>query len=190
MHTHISMKTDCLKTNKTKHFLGKGNAWETFGVGERVGVNLKFYLRKIEKTYWLVWKRSIKGDQNCELIPKIHTTSHYTRGHTQLLYSTQGVVNYFRSRAKMGLYMCLVGRVQVKYASLEQIIWPFGGLMWTADRMLPSPALFSMLFPRKINLNLLVQKHIIKCWSNWPPDYINLFLYFTKGKIWLTFLCC
>jgi len=63
------METDCLQTNKTQHYLGKENAWEAGGVGERVGVNLKFNLQKIEKTQLrCLFKGSIKVDQNCELI--------------------------------------------------------------------------------------------------------------------------
>ncbi len=38
-YTHIYMKTDCLQTNKMQHYLGKENAWEAGGVGERVSVN-------------------------------------------------------------------------------------------------------------------------------------------------------
>jgi hypothetical protein len=38
-YTQIYMKTDCLQTNKTHHYLGKENAWEVDGVEERVGIN-------------------------------------------------------------------------------------------------------------------------------------------------------
>ncbi len=37
--THIYMKTKCLQTNKTKHYLGNENAWGAGGVRYRVGVN-------------------------------------------------------------------------------------------------------------------------------------------------------
>jgi hypothetical protein len=33
------MKTDCLQTNKTQHYLGKENALEAGGAGERFGDN-------------------------------------------------------------------------------------------------------------------------------------------------------
>ncbi len=38
-YTHIYMKTDCLQTNKTHHYLGNENTGEAGGGGERVGVN-------------------------------------------------------------------------------------------------------------------------------------------------------
>ncbi len=57
-YIHIYLKTDCLQTNKTQHYLGKENAWEAGGVGERVGINLNFYLLEIEKTGALVKDRS------------------------------------------------------------------------------------------------------------------------------------
>jgi len=39
LYTHIHMKTDCLQANKMQHYLGKENAREAGGAGERVGVN-------------------------------------------------------------------------------------------------------------------------------------------------------
>jgi len=48
-YTHIYLKTECLQTNKTQHYLGKENALEAGGVGERVGINLKFNLLEIKK---------------------------------------------------------------------------------------------------------------------------------------------
>jgi len=37
-YTHIYMKTDCLQINKMQHSLGKENAWEADGVGERLAL--------------------------------------------------------------------------------------------------------------------------------------------------------
>jgi len=54
--------------------LGKENASEAGGLRDRVGANKKFNLFKIEKMYLRhIWKRWIRVDQICELIPDLHT---------------------------------------------------------------------------------------------------------------------
>ncbi len=44
------MKTQCLQTNEIQHYLGKENPRVADEIRERVGVNQKFNLHKIEKT--------------------------------------------------------------------------------------------------------------------------------------------
>ncbi len=36
---HLYMKTQCLQTDKTQHYLGKENTWGAGGVRDRVGIN-------------------------------------------------------------------------------------------------------------------------------------------------------
>jgi len=57
-----------------------------------------------------------------------------------------GIGNYFRPRATLGFYLCLVDQILVKCAFFKAKNEAFAGRMWSAGHMLSPPGLNASLY--------------------------------------------